>query len=59
MTDKKILTDENTLVGIADAIRAKTGKTASLKIDSFKTEIAGIEAGSSTPTLVLHSLELS
>ena len=37
--------DDATLVGIADAIRQKTGGTASIPVTELASEIAGIEAG--------------
>lgn len=39
------------LTNIADAIRAKTGKTAKLTIEQMPNEIAGISSGTANPTL--------
>lgn len=46
MTDNLIIKKES-LVAIADAIRKKTGKTATMTVSQMKDEIAGIETGGS------------
>lgn len=42
----KYVIDEATLQGMADAIRAKTGKSESIPVTSMATEIGGITTGS-------------
>lgn len=41
----RYVVEESSLVAIADAIRAKTGESASLTLAEMATEIAGIETG--------------
>lgn len=42
--------DDSALTAIANAIRAKTGSTETMKVGDMPTEIASIESGSSLPS---------
>lgn len=42
--------DDSALTAIANAIRAKTGSTETMKVGDMPTEIAAIEGGSSLPS---------
>ena len=48
----KYVVDSENLTAIADAIRAKTGKSASLTLAQMPTEIESIESGSSSDTSI-------
>lgn len=52
------LIQDTTLTGIADAIRAKTGKTDTMTAADMAAEIAGIEAGSGSGTAQYETCEL-
>ena len=41
----KYVIDSSTLTSIADAVRAKTGSTASIKVSDIPTEISKISGG--------------
>lgn len=44
----QMLIQQDTLVGIGDAIRGKTGKTASIPVKNLASEIEGISGGGSS-----------
>ena len=45
----KYVIDSSTLTSIADAVRAKTGKTATIKVSDIPTEISKISGGGDLP----------
>ena len=45
----KYVIDSSTLTSIADAVRAKTGKTATIKVSDIPTEISKISGGGEAP----------
>ena len=51
--------DDSALTAIANAIRAKTGSTETMKVGDMPTEIAAIEGGSSLPSGILSLIHIS
>lgn len=58
----KYIVDETRLVGIADAIRSKTGGAEALTLEQMPTEIAGISGGSGgdgSPRVIDHVVNIA